>query len=104
MLDADDEQLPLLLINYGTALISGAQPESAREVLKEALSLSEQIHGKDAVELIDVLMQLGDSVADVGSASRQLRFYKRALKITEQHFGRESMEYATASLRAATKT
>ena len=104
VLEADDERLPLLLINHGKALISGAQPESAREVLEEALNLSEQIHGKDAVELIDVLEPLGDSVAGIGSASRQLRYYKRALKIIEQHFGRESIEYATASLRAGTKT
>lgn len=104
VLEAGDERLPSLLINHGKALVSGAQPESAREILEEALSLSEQIHGKDAVELIDVLEPLGDSVADIASASRQLKYYKRALKIIERHFGRESAEYATASLRAATKT
>lgn len=104
VLEADDERLPLLLINHGKALISGAQPALAREVLEEALNLSEQIHGSDAVELIDVLEPLGDSVAGISSASRQLRYYKRALKITEQHFGRESIEYAAASLRAGTET
>ena len=101
---ADDEELPLLLINHGKALLAGAQPKLARELLDEALDLSEQIHGPDAVELINVLELLGDSVADIASASRQLKYYKRALKITEQHFGRESLEFAKASLRAGTKT
>lgn len=103
-LEKSDERLPLLLTNYGTGLLAGAQPQSAQEVLREALKLSEDIHGKDAKELVSVLQPLGDSVADLNSPSQQLWFYRHALKIIEQHSGRVSVEYAAASMRAATKT
>jgi len=102
--DSDDKRLPILLLNYGTALLAGAQQEPAQDVLKEALILSKQIHGDDAEELVKILEALGDSAADIGSASRQLKYYKRALSIIEKHFGRESVEFASASLRAATRT
>ncbi len=100
----DDERLPILLINHGKALLAGAQPEPAQDVLEEALELSEQLYGTDAKELTAILEPLGDSVAEVRAASRQLKHYKRALKIIEQHVGRESVEYATVSLRAATRS
>jgi len=102
--DDDDERLPILLTNYGRALLAGAQPELARDVLEEALELSEQIHGADAKELIVILEPLGDSVAEAHSPFRQLKHYKRALKIVEQHFGHTSTEYAAVSLRAATRS
>lgn len=100
----DDERMPILLTNYGTALLVGAQPQLAQDVLEEALELSEQLYGTDAKELIAILEPLGDSVAEVRAASRQLKYYKRALKIIEKHFGRDSIEYATVSLRAATRS
>jgi len=99
-----DERLPILLTNHGRALLAGPQPELAQDVLEEALELSEQLYGEDAKELIAILESLGDSFAEVRSASRQLKYYKRALKIIEHHHGQESLEYATVSLRAATRS
>jgi len=104
VLESNDERLPLLLINYGTSLLAGAQPGLAQEVFEEALKLTEDIHGKKAKELVNVLEPLGDSVAGVSTPKRQLMYYKRSLKIIKQHFGRESVKYAEASMRAATKT
>ncbi|MEL7187652.1 MAG: energy transducer TonB, partial [Pseudomonadota bacterium] len=97
----DDNELPLLLHAYGKALLDNGQNEAASVVLSESLQLSEQLHGKDAVELLPILEDLGDSVGKPRSSSRQFRYYRRGLKIIERHYGKESETYADAAVRAA---
>ena len=99
----DDERLPLLMSNYGTALRENRDYDAAREVLGEALELGESIHGKDSEKLIPVLMAYADSLAWAGRPLRQEERYKQALKIAKKHYGETSTEYAEVAFRAGVR-
>lgn len=93
-LDPTDERLPALMANLGTALFWGDRKEDAQAVLKEALELSETIHGKNSPALVSVLTSLGDAESEAFSPGRQLKYYKRALQIVAKQHGKDSEEYA----------
>lgn len=101
LLPADDERIAVLTQNYGSALLADEQNKLAREQLELALSLYEAKYGKNSMELITVLGELADANGGVGEASRQMRFYKRALRITVDHHGDSSPEYGALAFRAA---
>lgn len=69
-----------LELNYGR-LLSG---EDSKKVLASALQKYEQLYGKNALELIDPLMDLGARNAGFGHLRGAIQYYKRALKIVEE--------------------
>jgi len=100
LLEPMDERLPVLMNNYGAALFAGARQDESKEILKEALDLAEEIHGKDAMRLVGILSNLADAEGESYSPGRQLKLYKRALKIVANSEGEESDDYAHLALRA----
>jgi TonB family protein len=96
-----DEQLTIITHNYGVAVSDSGSREDAVPILKEALRLGEIVYGKDGVGLISILADLADAEADVFSPGAQIRYYRRALKIVEEHFGKQGFQYADLAFRAA---
>jgi TonB family protein len=101
--EPDDDRLPLLMSNYGTALRESNDWPAAREILEEALDLSEQIHGKGSDEVLPVMMAYADAMAEVRSPSDQDKYYRQALKITAKSHGKSSLEYADVAFRAGVR-
>lgn len=96
-----DEQLAIITHNYGVALSDSGNRKDAVPILKEALRLGEIVYGKDGVGLISILADLADAEADVFRPGPQIRYYRRALKIVEEHFGKQGFQYADLAFRAA---
>jgi len=82
LFEPDSKNIAILTYNYGQTL-NGKERES---VLKNATDQYESIHGKDAPELIDLLI-------DAGKANS-------ALSIAEESFGAGSILYADTLLAA----
>jgi len=82
LFEPDSKNIAILTYNYGKTL-NGKERES---VLKNAIDLYENIHGKDSPELIDLLI-------DAGKANS-------ALSIAEESFGEGSILYADTLLAA----
>jgi len=82
LFEPDSKNIAILTYNYGKTL-DGKERDS---VLKNAIDLYENIHGKDSPELIDLLI-------DAGKANR-------ALSIAEESFGEGSILYADTLLAA----
>ncbi|MDJ0759310.1 MAG: TonB family protein [Woeseiaceae bacterium] len=96
-----DEQLALVVQNYGVALSDSGDRENAVPVLEEALELGQAYYGVDGAGLIPILADLADAKARNFSPGPQFRLYKRALKIAEQSFGPNSVEFADLAFRAS---
>ena len=104
----DSEELAALSYNYGQMSLIGAGRRTeeravAAEILAEALSRFETVYGKQAPDLIPVLMDLGTARADFGSAGPQRRQYDRALKIAASHYGKDSRRYAELLTQAGSR-
>jgi len=69
-----------LAMNYGNVLSDG---DAAARVLEQALEISENLHGDDALELVDPLMALGDSATAHSEFADARRHYTQALEIAE---------------------
>lgn len=69
-----------LAMNYGNVLADG---DAAARVLEQALEISENLHGDDALELIDPLMALGDSATAHSEFADARGHYARALEIAD---------------------
>jgi TonB family protein len=76
-----------LAINYGNVLQNRAE---AAQILSEGLNISEAVHGKDAIELIDPLMALADASTDLRDLAAARRHYTRALEIAQKHEEKDS--------------
>lgn len=100
-LPEDDTRIPVLVQNYGSALLDAGKTDMAREQLEVALTMLEQEFGEDSVELISTLSLLADARGGVGNEYRQLQLYKRALRISAKHHGDKSAEYGDLAFRAA---
>lgn len=69
-----------LAMNYGNVLADG---DAAARVLEQALEITENLHGDEALALIDPLMALGDSATAHSEFTDARRHYTRALQIAE---------------------
>jgi TonB family protein len=96
-----DERLAVITHNYGIALSDGDRREDAVPVLKEAVRLGEAVYGEQGSNLIPMLADLADAEAAPFKPGAQVHKYKRALKIAEANFGRQSVEYADLAFRAS---
>jgi TonB family protein len=76
-----------LAINYGNVLQNRAE---AVQILNEGLMISEAVHGKDGIDLIDPLMALADASTDLRDLDGARRYYSRALQIALQHEEKDS--------------
>lgn len=99
---AGDERLPVLKLNYGTALMRAGSRGDAEETLSEALDEATQLYGSDSEKLVPFLMSRGDSRAYYGKASGLISDYNDARDIAAEVHGADSLEYADITLRAGT--
>jgi len=97
---ANDERLPLLMLNYGKALLDSGDRTSAREVVGRSVDLTRELHGADSEKMIPMLMSYADSKAEFRNSSVQQKHYRQALRIATKHYGKDSVEYADLLLRA----
>ena len=95
-----DEQTPMLLLSFGMQLLEGKDQDKTREVMREALSMAEGVHGKNSPALVPFLTNLANAESERLDASRQERYYKRALAIVEEAQGKDSLEYADLMYQA----
>lgn len=100
---ADDDRLPLLADNYGHALLRGGEVKQAQDVIREALRLSQSIHGEQSPEVLPILMNYADSQAAKHNPGPQEKVYGQALAIAETNYGRNSAEYAGVAFRAGVR-
>ena len=100
---ADDERLPLLMEHYGQALLLNGESERARDMFKEALEQTREIHGEQSTEVLPILMNYADSEASFQRSGRQRKLYKEALEIAEAAYGSRSAEYASVAFRAGVR-
>jgi len=82
LFEPDSKNIAILTYNYGKTL-NGKERES---VLKNATDQYESIHGKDAPELIDLLIDAGKAI--------------RAVRIAKDSYGEGSILYADTLLAA----
>ena len=83
---SDSKNIAALTYNYGLSLVD-VDKEKSLKILKTAVRLYEEIHGKDSPELVDVLFDA--------------RLYHRALKIVASAHGKTSVMYAQMALDAS---
>lgn len=100
--DEGDERLAVITHNYGGELLDGGHNKEATKILKEAVRLGELTYGDDSIELIGILADLADAEAEVYDPDRQIKHYRRALKIAKNYFGADSPEYADVAFRMST--
>lgn len=98
MFAASDKNNASLAYNYGHILKELRKNEQALAILIEALKLFEGIYGKEANELVPVLMDIGIIKSDESVSDVNLVNQNRALAITEKTFGKESIEYGLLSV------
>lgn len=79
----DHKNTATLLLNYGRLL---PRTDEAQEVLEDAVARYEKLYGEDSAELIDPLMGLAATTAGFGTLGKARKVYRRALKLTEDHF------------------
>ncbi len=93
-----------LALIYGRLLTGDA----AEKVLRHALKLHENVYGKEALNLIDPLMDLARTQADFRRLGAARRYYNRALKIAKKQdlendyfLGRLNLEIGQVALSSS---
>jgi len=81
--------------NYGLNLYELDRNKEAENWLNISLSISENNLGKDAPELIPILMNLGKAAANHESSRSQEKYFRRMLGIAKDNFGESSTRYAS---------
>ncbi|WP_224245736.1 serine/threonine-protein kinase [Hyalangium gracile] len=85
-----DTLLESLLLRYrGTALSRQGRYAEGLPLLQKALSLQEQLYGKDGVELHGVLNTLGDTLKGLERLDEALALQRRAQALLEAAYGPE---------------
>lgn len=79
----DHKNSAALLLNYGRLI---QNDERALPILKDAVSRYEKIYGKEAIELIDPLLDLAASSTDYRTLDKAKSIYRKALKLAEIHY------------------
>ncbi len=69
-----------LAMNYGNVVRDG---DDAAEILEHALEIAENVHGEDALELVDPLMALGDSATANSEFADARGHYIRAYELAQ---------------------
>lgn len=95
----DSVEYATLTFNYGKNL-QRTRGDDAVAVLEEALALHERLFGEQAVELIDPLLTLADAHG-LWKEQQERALRKRALKISQSAYGKESVIHARYQYEAA---
>ena len=86
------------------ALATTAVPQddvaAARERLASEIEAVEQDEGKTSPSLIPLLADYADLVGEPGSPGKQIAQYRRAIRISEAHYGADAIAHAELLLRA----
>lgn len=88
-----------LAVNYGNALTDG---DEAAKILEQALEISENIHGEDAIELIDPLMALANSATSHREYRDARAHYDRAYEIAQGQEQRDPFLEAIIAIQLGT--
>ena len=83
--EPDSLNIAALTYNYGNAIRKKGGTVEAREVLGQALELYEAIYGKSSLEVINVLIDMGET--------------RKVKAIAKKYFEKDSVEYADVLLR-----
>jgi hypothetical protein len=87
-------------LNYGQLLLKVNRVVDAELVLRRTVAVSRRAYGDGTLELIDIYMAYGHSVADPFNYKKQRKFYQRAIQIAVSHEGSESRLVADLNLEA----
>ncbi len=96
----DDERVPMLMSNYGTALFEAGDRYDALDVLEKSVDRTAEIHGKRSAQMIPVLMNYADARIQPFDAKPMASTYDDALRIAKNLYGEQSLDYAGIALRA----
>lgn len=88
-----------LAMNYGNVIADG---DAAARILEQALEISENLHGEDALDLVDPLMALGDSATANREFDDARRHYTRALELAEEQPEPDDFLVAIISIQLGT--
>lgn len=91
--EPDNKNVAALAYNYGLVLKHTGDYKQATKITFEALALYETVFGKKSYELIPVLLDLGRLKARTFEPGYQLRYLRRAEKISKEYYGKESAEH-----------
>lgn len=99
------ESFAIITFNYGENLLRTRQSETSVAILEFALHQHEALHGDVAVSLVPILLTLGEASAasSIGRKESQktsLPVFRRAIKISEKHYGKNSVPHANVLFRA----
>ncbi len=97
-----DPDFARLLYHYGDALVNGGRADEGRSFLIQAIDELINTSGKQSPELVAVYISMATASAGFGNEAEQLKWYKRALKVTSSNFGKDSVDYANLAYRTAT--
>lgn len=93
VLTSKPKQLAALNYNHGVLLYKANQYEESSKQLKKVLTHYEDLYGKEGIELQPLILQLALASGRDSQPSSK-RYFKRAFKLTELHYGNPSSEYA----------
>ncbi len=86
--NGDNPTTAALAINYGNVLQNRGE---AATVLEDALRITESLHGRNSIELIDPLMALGGVSTDLRDLDKARNYFSRALDVAQDNEAENSM-------------
>ena len=92
----EDSNPNIIFLTHNLAMSHPRLSGDRYEFLQRALKLSEELHGDDSIELIDLLMDLANEEHENRYINKN---YKRASDIYAHEVGRESLGYAEFCLQ-----
>lgn len=102
VLRADDPLRADVAQGLGAALLRTGRAKASIPVLQEALMLSSQFDGRNALESVPVLIQLAEASASLGDQLKTKQYLFRGEQIVVQEFGANSLDHGEYALSAGT--
>lgn len=99
VLAPDSPEVAILAFNHGFALAKAGRASEAYRALLEARGLVESALGQDAVEIVQVEVEL----AHTGSADQARGHFDKALALASRHHGEDSEFVADLKVEGATQ-
>ncbi len=86
--------------NYGRLLLATGDIETARPILQQNIEQYENRYGRDALELVDPLMDLAHASVAARESTEHTRYFDRAIEIASRAKGKDSILLASLNLEA----